>query len=390
MTPRAYTGWVVGGCLALLVPVVMLNLLLLANDYRHDKNRLASRWQQESGGVTYAPPISNNRAFKTLRLADRLPGINTLIFGSSTAMSITADALPPDLSAYNFAQSGNSLLNVIGESHFVMQHFGDRVRWLVIPLDWSLGFVYQSGMPPPANLSAAQVAAPAALPLTVQLREALSLPRITTLGMVLRDIAGAEDRSAAAHRMFTEPAGAPYRCTDGVMARDYDLTFRGLCVGFRADGSATFADQKRVTEATAQSVVAQAANASSQYATALAGKAGQPDAELLDHLAVLLRQARAKGIHVVFFLPPLIPGLDARLLTSAHSGEKLRLTKTVLNAWAVQQQVPLFDAGPAEQYGCIATEFIDAHHALPACYRKIMARLFAARLTYDQNPQPLP
>lgn len=378
MSPRAYSWWIVGGCLALLAPVLALNLLLLANDHRHDKNRLASRWQQETGGVTYAPPISSNRAFKTLRLADRLPEINTLVFGSSTAMSLTADALPPGLRAYNFAQSGNGLISVIGEAQFVTAHFSDRVRWLVIPLDWALGFVYQSGVAPPTELSAAQVAPPAALPLAVQLREALSLPRISTLAVVLRDIAGAEDRSAAVHRLFVEPAGAPYRCADGATARDYDLTFRGKCVGFRADGSATFADQKRVTGDTAQSVVVQAASASSQYAAALDHKAGQPDTELLNQLAALLRQARGKGVRVVFYLPPLIPGLDARLAASAHSGDKLRRTKVVLTAWAAQQQVPLFDAGPAEQHGCLATEFIDAHHALPACYRKIMTHLFAA------------
>lgn len=378
MSPRAYTAWVLGGCLALLAPVLVLNLLLLGNDYRHDKNRLASRWQQESGGVTYAPPISSNRAFKTLRLADRLPEINTLVFGSSTAMSLAADAFPPGLRAYNFAQSGNPLPNVIGEAQFVAAHFGDRVRWLVIPLDWALGFVYQDGAPPPTDLSAAQVAPPVLPDLPAQLREALSLPRITTLAAVLRDIAVAEDRAATARRMFGEAVGAPYRCTDGALARDYDLTFRGQCVGFRADGSATFADQKRVTDATAPGVVAQAASASSQYAAALDRTAGRPSAELLNHLAVLLRQARGKGIRVVFYLPPLVPGLDARLATSAHSGEKLRRTKAVLAQWAAQQQVPLFDAGPAEQHGCVATEFIDAHHALPACYRKIMTRLFAA------------
>jgi hypothetical protein len=377
MTPRTYTAWVVGGCLLLLAPVLALNLLLLGNDYRHDKNRLASRWQQETGGVTYAPPISSNRAFKTLRLADRLPLINTLVFGSSTAMSITADTLPSGLRAYNFAQSGNGLLSVIGEAQFVTAHFGDHVRWLLIPLDWSLGFVYQGGAIPHTDLSAAQVAPPSPPSLAARLREALSLPRITTLGLVLRELAGAPDRAAAARRLFLEPAGAPYRCADGTMARDYDPTFRGQCVGFRADGSATFADQKRITDATAPGVLAQAASASSQYARALAQKAGQPDAELLQHLAVLLQQARARGIHVVFFMPPLISGLDARLLASSHSGEPLRRTKTVLTAWAAQQQVPLFDAGPAEQHGCIATEFIDAHHALPACYRKIMARLFA-------------
>lgn len=378
MSPRAYTGWVIGGCLALLAPVLVLNLLLLANDHRHDKNRLASRWQQESGGVTYAPPISSNRAFKTLRLADRLPEINTLVFGSSTAMSITADALPSGQRAYNFAQSGNGLLSVIGEAQFVTAHFGDQIRWLVIPLDWALGFVYQGGNPASADLSVAQVAPPAPLPLAAGLQEALSLPRITTLGVVLREIAGAEDRSAAASRIFFEPASAPYPCADGAMARDYDLTFRGLCVGFRADGSATFADQKRVTDATVQSVLAQAASASSQYARALAQKAGQPDAELLAHLAALQRQTQARGIRVVFFLPPLLPGLDARLLASAHSGASLARTKAALEGWAQQQGVPLFDAGPSELHGCAAGEFIDAHHALPACYRKIMTRLFAA------------
>lgn len=383
MSPRSYTAWIVGVSLALLAPVLVLNLMLLANDYRHDKNRLASRWQQDSGGITYAPPISSNRAFKTLRLADRLPEINTLVFGSSTAMSVTADAFPAGLRAYNFAQSGNPLLSVIGEAQYVTAHHGQRVRWLVIPLDWALGFVYQGGRAPPTDLAAAQVAPPVAPPLAVQLREALSLPRITTLGTVLRDVAAAEDRVAAVRRIFLEPADVPYRCADGALARDYDLTFRGQCVGFRADGSATFADQKRVTAATAPGVLAQAASASSQYAMALARTAGEPDAETLAQLALLLQDARARGVRVVFYLPPLLPGLDARLAASAHSGEKLRRTKTALATWAAQQQVPLFDAGPAEQHGCVAAEFIDAHHALPACYRKIMARLFAVH-----PPQP--
>lgn len=377
MTPRAYTAWVVGGCLALLAPVLALNLLLLSNDYRHDKNRLASRWQQETGGVTYAPPISSNRAFKTLRLADQLPEINALVFGSSTAMSITADALPPELRAYNFAQSGNPLLSVIGEATYVITNFGDRVRWLVIPLDWALGFVYDQGVPPLADLSAKNMQPPKVPPLDVRLREALSLPRIHMLASVLREIVVADDRAAAAHRVFLGPAGEPYRCADGATARDYDLTFRGQCVGFRADGSATFADQKRISAATAAGVIAQAASASSQYARALDRTAGQPDAELLNHLSALVKQARARGIRVVFYLPPLIPGLDARLVASAHSGEKLRRTKAVLAQWAEQQQTVIFDAGAPEQYGCAATEFIDAHHALPVCYRKIMVRLLA-------------
>ncbi|MBX9903512.1 MAG: hypothetical protein K2Y31_04080 [Burkholderiales bacterium] len=378
MSPRAYTGWVIGGCLALLAPVVALNLVLIGNDYRHDKNRLASQWQQETRGVTFAPPITSNRAFKTLRANDRLAEINTLVFGSSTAMSITADAFPAGLRAYNFAQTGNPLPSVIGEAGYVVDHWSGQVRWLVIPLDWALGFVYEGNAPGPTDLSAAAVAPPAAPSVAAQLREALSLPRITHLAEILGEIADSTQPSGTARQFFVAPAGEPYPCIDGLTARDYDTTFRGQCVGFRFDGSATFADQKRITAARAPGVLAQAASASSQYARALANTAGQPDAGLLDHLGVLLRRARARGVRVVLFMPPLLPGLDARLAASAHSGASLARTKAVLQGWAQQQDIPLFDAGPSELHGCTATEFIDAHHALPDCYRKLLARMFVA------------
>jgi len=379
MSPRAYTTWIVAGCLALLAPVLALNLLLLANDHRHDKNRLASRWQQESGGVTYAPPINNNRAFKTLRLQDRLEGINALAFGSSTVMSLTADAWPSGIRAYNFAQSGNSLLSVLGEADYVLTHWPDRIRVMLIPLDWSLGFTYQAGALPSTDLAAARVPPPVPLPVVTALREALSLPRIQELGAILRDIARADDPRAAARQFFVEPASAPYRCADGLPARDYSTVHRGLCNGFRADGSATFADQKRVGTAEAPGVLARAASASSQYALALARTRGEPDAELLQHLEGIVSRARAQGVQILLFMPPLIPELDARLMASAHSAAQLRQTKTMLRQWAQQQQLPLFDGGPSERYGCLPAEFIDAHHALPDCYRKFMKQVFANR-----------
>ncbi|MCW5575117.1 MAG: DUF1574 family protein, partial [Burkholderiales bacterium] len=377
--PRAYTAWIVAGCLALLVPVLALNMLLLANDYRHDKNRLASRWQQETGGVTHAPPINSNRAFKTLRLHDRLGDIDALAFGSSTVMSLTADAWPSGIRAYNFAQSGNSLLSVLGEADYVLAHWSDRIRLLLIPLDWSLGFTYQPGPLPQTDLAAERVQPSTPLPVVTALREALSLPRIRELGGILRDVARAGDPVVAARQFFVEPASAPYRCADGLPARDFSIVHRGLCNGFRADGSATFADQKRVVAAEVPAVVARAASASSQYALALARAQGEPDAQLLRHLEDIVSRARSRGVQVLLFMPPLIPELDARLAASAHSGARLRQTKAALRQWAQQHQVPLFDGGPSERYGCLPTEFIDAHHALPDCYRKFMKQVFADR-----------
>lgn len=373
MTPRAYTGGIIGGTLALLVPVLALNLTLLANDTRHDKNRLASQWQQQTGGVTYAPPISSNHAFKTLRLADRLPQIDTVVFGSSTMMSLTADAFAPPLRAYNFAQSGNPLLSVIGEARALLALPQAKPGLLVIPLDLSLGFVHAEGGVPDVDLAADRVPPPQALRWGSALREALSLPRLQVLGAALREIALADDPVAAAQRLFYEAAGEPYRCADGALALDYDLTFRGQCVGFRADGSATFADQKRISANTAPAALAQAASASSQYARAL--KSDKPADSLLEQLSQLQREARSKNVRILFLLPPLLPQLDARLTASAHSGEKLRGTKSALLQWAMREGAQLVDAGPSEQFGCAVTEFIDAHHALPSCYRKIFAQL---------------
>jgi hypothetical protein len=380
MTPRAYNAGIAGGALALLAPLLALSLLLIANDTRHDKNRLASRWQQETGGVTYAPPISQNRPFKTLRLADRLPEIDTVVFGSSTMMSLTADAFAPPLRAYNFAQSGNPLLSVIGEAQALLDSSQAQPRLLVIPLDWALGFVQAGGEPPRIALDPAAVAPPQPLPWPARLREALSLPRLQTLAAVLGEIARADAPAAAARRLLFEAAGEPYRCADGQIARDYDLSFRGQCVGFRADGSATFADQKRVSEAAAAGVLAQAASASSQYARALQAPLAQ---DLLDPLAALRRQAGARGVRILFLLPPLLPQLDTRLAASAHSGERLRGLKAALHDWSRRESAWLVDAGASERYGCAATEFIDAHHALPSCYRKILAQVQAQGL-----PQP--
>ena len=115
MSARAYTWLVLALCTGFLVPVAALNLLLAANNLRVDKNRIASDWQQATRGVTYAPPISRNRPFKTLRLNDRIADINTVIFGSSTTMGIRESAFPPPLKSYNFAQSWNSLWAVIGK-----------------------------------------------------------------------------------------------------------------------------------------------------------------------------------------------------------------------------------------------------------------------------------
>jgi hypothetical protein len=392
MTARAYVWLVLGLCAGFFVPVAALNLMLTANSLRSDKNRLASEWQHSTHGVTYAPPISRNRPFKTLRLNDRIDGINTVVFGSSTMMSITADAFPPPLKSYNFAQSGNGLASVIGEAEAVVERWGDRVRLLVVPLDWALGFVYERGEPAPADLTpeAALREAEAAHPTwSAELADALSLPRLRILGSILREVLKAPDKRAAFGQIFLEPSGPDYRCPDGTPARDFDVVFRGMCNGFRYDGSATFADQKRLDASRARTLLATAASGSGQYSEALMRGRGEPNPALLDHLARLARRLEARGGTLVVLLPPLLPGMEDALARAPHSAPLLRATKKALETWSTRERITLLDAGRSERYGCVGTEFIDRHHALPQCYRRIFSSFFAGHPQL-LAPRPMP
>ena len=380
MSARTYVWLVLALCAGFLAPVIALNLLLASNNLRVDKNRLASDWQQATRGVTYAPPISQNRPFKTLRLNDRIDGINTIVFGSSTTMGIGESIFPPPLKSYNFAQSGNSLLAMIGEAEYVVEHWGGKTRLLVIPLDWALGFVYERGEPERADLSpeaVLRVAAAGHPSFAAQLADALSLPRLKILSKIMRDVLKGPNAGAAFRQVFFEVAGPEYRCSDGTPARDFDVVYRGMCNGFRYDGSATFADQKRLGAGRDLAAFATAVSGGSQYAAALRRGKGEPNPALLDRLAGLARRAEARGGRVVLLLPPLMPGMEDSLGKSEHSRTWLRATKDAIEKWAGHEQIQLLDAGRSERYGCVAAEFIDPHHALPECYARVIARFFA-------------
>ncbi|MBI4192428.1 MAG: hypothetical protein HY525_18055 [Betaproteobacteria bacterium] len=362
----------------LLLPVLTLNYLLGERTFgRSDVALRASRWQQATRGVTYAPPLSDNRAFKSARLFDRLPEIDSVVFGSSTAMGITQDMFPSGMKVYNFAQTGNSLATVIAEAEF-LQRTQANLRWLVIPLDWSLGFIYQPGEPGRVELAPP---VPGVLEVTVtiggQLQDAMSLPRVKNLLAILGDLARAPSPPAAFRQMYLQEASDDYRCADGTPAKDFDTIFRGACTGFRYDGSATFANLQPVPARRADALIASAVVPSSKYAVELIKTGGEPNPVVLDRLAALAHDMKRAGGGVVLFLPPLLPGMERALLDSPHTGGALRRTKQIFDAWARDKDLIMIDAGQSERYGCAVEEFVDEHHALPQCYARVFGRFWS-------------
>lgn len=359
-----------------LLPVLTLNYILGLRSLGGGAAVInASQWQHATHGVTYAPPLSGNRPFKSARLFDRLPDINTVVFGSSTVMGITQSVFPPGMRIYNFAQSGNGLTTMIAEAEF-LERQNPGLKWLVIPLDWALGFVYTPGAPEPETLAAptAADAAETKVPIAAQLQDALALPRIKNLWGIVLGIIRARSPGAAFREVFLQDASDEYRCADGTRAKDYDTILRGTCTGFRDDGSATFGNLEPVPPRRAAALIASAVVASSKYAVALAQTGGEPNPVLLERLSGLARNMQVRGGRLLLFLPPLLPGLEVALLKAPHTAASLRRTKDALNQWAIAHDLVIIDAGQAESYGCLVPEFVDEHHALPQCYARIFER----------------
>ncbi|MCW5604570.1 MAG: hypothetical protein KIT18_08510 [Burkholderiales bacterium] len=378
---RRYLAVLLASLAALLAAVLALNLPLGERAMGSpDVVKAASDWQQATRGVTYPPPITVNRPFKTLRLYDRLPEVNAVVFGASSSMGLTADVFPDDIRIYNFAQTGNPLHSTIPEAEDAARRFAGQVRWFFVALDWALGTPYASGEPGTIELSREAALAPAALPqvtFTLRLKEALAWPRVRNLGALLLGVVRADDPLEEFRSTFLVSSGADYYCPDGVPGRDFDTINRGICAGFRYDGSSTFADGRRVDPTRGLQLARAGAAPSSRYSQALAPTDGEPNPVLLARLAALSETATAAGGRLILFMPPLIPGLERALVDSTHAGATVRRTKTAFDAWAERTGVVIVDVGASERFGCIAGEFLDEHHAFPDCFRKVWTRFWS-------------
>ena len=378
---RRYIAVMLGVLGTLMGFVLSFNLMLGERAVGSPETvKAASDWQEATRGVTYPPPITINRPFKILRLHDRLPEVNGVVFGASSSMGLTADAFPGTIRIYNFAQTGNPLQSSIPEAEFVARSYSDRVKWLFIPLDWAVGMTYLVGEPGAVELTPRAALAPAALPrvsVASRLQDALSWPRVKNLGSLLLAVWRSENRLQAFRQTFFALSSADYRCPDGTLARDFDTINRGICAGFRFDGSATFTDGKPVEAARGLQLARAAAVPSSKYSHALALTGGEPNRQLLARLVALSAEfSRAQG-KLVLFLPPLIPGLERELAESAHGATAVRRTKAVLGEWAARAGLIVIDAGASERFGCVTSEFLDEHHAYPPCYRKVFSRFWS-------------
>jgi hypothetical protein len=377
---KRYLYVFIGLFLSVVAVVLALNLLLGKRGLGSVQAvREASQWQQATRGVTYSPPVTQTRAFKVLRLADRLPQINALVLGSSTLMGITQSMFPHDFHVYNLTMTGNSTAAIAGEAMFIETHLANGVRWVLAGLDWSVGMLYLDDAAATVDLSPAAVEhayTDSLVPLLKQMQDALSWPRVANLGAIIAASFKSDAPLNSLRHVFFDIGGAEYRCADGALARDFDVINRGLCRGYRYDGSWTFANDRRLTQSSAKMLALAAAAPSSKYTKHLCANDGTPNPKILKSLGETSRRLATKNGRMVFLLPPLAPGLEQTLRKTQRWESCLARTKSDLDIWAKHYQVIVIDAGASERYGCLPMEFSDEHHAYPECYSRLMRRFF--------------
>jgi hypothetical protein len=353
-----FLALVAGGA---LVPIWLANMVL---GYRVWANpgtpAAASRWQERTHGVVLVP-AQQQAAFKAERLRQRRDVVNAVVFGSSTAMAVTADMFPRRFVAYNAAVDNNETSRVIDQARQAIELI-PREMTLLVPLDWSIGFVFGLTDLPPLK---------ADMSLADRARDAMTLPRVRDLvEFTARAISKTVDRSG------DSGADGAYICPDGTPAADFDSHDAGRCAGFHFDGSATFVTQARLTPAREAQLLALATAPDSSYAQHLVVSGGVPHQALLDALADVGRQASRRGGRLIVFLPPLAPGFERAFAAEPSIQSVYRKAKSALEGWAAANNLSFVDAGASEEFGCQAGEFVDIHHALPDCYRRVMAALW--------------
>lgn len=373
---KRYLFWLLLlGCITLL-PAIALNWVLLKNEGDiKAMSYVASDWQEQTHGITFTPTLGNNGFFKTLRLNDRLPEIDTVIFGASTAMTIDNEMLPQGWRLYNFTQSGSPLSDSIAQAEYLMQH-APQIKHYLIMMDWAIDFVYEPQEPPVLDLQrpdrARELAQQQTPSLTALLREATSYPRMSRLWQVLRSVMRAPDPTDAFRQYFLQLGSDEYLCPDGKSrGKDLGVYNRGACNGFRYDGSATFSDYTRVDNVAP--LIIGATSSSSMYAKALLHTHGVPNQKLLDRLAAIHGALAARGGQLILILPPLVPGMEQAFLRHPQLAPYLLQTKQILGDWSKSRQIALFDFGQSERFDCRADEFLDPHHATQSCYQKVFA-----------------
>ena len=348
--------------LGLTAGIVFCFLIIILNvtDGYKAENPLIKQaidWQNQTKGIV---AISSKLAtlYKHETAPDYIANnkINTIVFGSSTMMTVRSNIFPKQFRVYNNATNSNPLHKTIGELRYLAES-NERIRWAVLAVNYSLGFPFKKSPVKPYQLDSPVVD----IPFTDKVRDAITLDRLKTTFKSLWNQAILDDPT--------------YPCPkEDLVGRDFGtMRSPGICRGYRIDGSATFG-LRRMSKLSWKGQLND--EGLKRYIKSLeTSEGGKINSAYLEELKQLDGLLKSRNGYLILILPPLMPEAEVWLINS-HVGPSLLTFKHNITTWASESQVMLIDAGQSERYNCAYEDFFDQHHALEYCYEKIIGNHF--------------
>lgn len=333
----------------------------------------ASDWQDKSQGLTkigFANGVEKIYKLDRIRkIINQKKDVNTIVFGSSTSETIKSSMFPQNQKVYNFSQSANPTPALVSELEALVEYEG--FSYFVVPFDWALARL-QSG----TYFDLWKTPRSRSVPWGSMMRDSLTSSKVKMLLSKFWSICTANNR----YETFKEilflskvENKVEYACPDGNIERSYDVSLP-KCSGFYPDGSRNYSNYKKPLDK--QSVTDSSLLLAVPKYQGLIPK--RVPSELFNRLSKIIKKVKDKKGDIFFYLPPLLPGLEKKLLES-QSGSRIIELKNEIHKFALENEVQVIDAGQSEKFGCEASDFIDTHHAIHTCYEKILPQFHKKR-----------
>jgi hypothetical protein len=312
-------------------------------------------WQTRTNGVVAISP-ELVKPFKVALAEKRIldSEINLMIFGASTVFGVRDRHFDESYNAFNYSSTSNALSSSLGEAELFIRT-NQNLKTVIIPIDYVLGMPFwKLGVP--------------------QLKRGNTEVKMTNF-QVLREAFSTERLKMTALGLFRQisDSNKEYLCPNGSeIGKDFGSPRKpGVCGGYRQDGSNTlfFAGMSK-----AKWLGSKTTEGVAKYVNWISSDPRQVYREYLDVLLNIRDSLKKRGGDLVVMYPPLAPGVEVALLNSPAKQNIVNL-KSDLKDWAIANDIYLVDLSRAENFGCLYSEFYDAHHALETCYEKIIRSL---------------
>ncbi len=357
-TDNQYLRYILGvlGLSALLITLIVFYIINVTFVQEEESQyQKAFEWQVKYRGVVgMTDDISSIYKQKFADYMVENNKYDTLLFGSSTVMAIDS-ALLPKHRIFNAAKNSNPLYDSLSKADYYISHYS-WIKNVIIGFDWALGKPYQGYDKIVYEPSATTTKE---IPWRDKIKDAVSYQRVKVVaGNLYKDF-------------FYKPE--TYQCpNEETIGTDAFFTplIPGACHGFRIDGSAVF-NLKNLNEKEAKNILDAGLV---EYRKMISDSKGEIVPGYLEDIQKLDESLKKRGGKVIVLIPPLIPG-GTELIEKSQDAPYLKRTMERIYDFSAEHNISILNASKSESFGCTVTEFIDAHHAFPSCYKKIFKTL---------------